>query len=168
MAQYKTAKELGISSVERTALKAFAEAKVIGTRHVPLNGHFHLYDQGYIDASPRSFLEARGCGTAGCVAGYVYAHVKIVQNKVKELGARSAQQYIDKAAGGGFGCFGYSDVPRPLRPLYVEDDSSYSAQQAQGVVRKFLQTGRIEWPKDGEIEELKDGPRQQYSAGRAR
>lgn len=136
---YKTAKQLGILPEERKALIAFVKAPFLG-RTIEVNGHAHYYDQNGAD-NP-SEAEENECGTAGCVAGYVYAHAKIVQKVRRLRGCKNADEYIGCATE-------YHDQDEePVAPvlyhLYIEG-GDHKLAEARRVVDKMLRTGRVEW-----------------------
>lgn len=152
MTKYKTAKQLGILPEERTALIAFASAPALG-RTIALNGRAHYYDQGHAQDGEQA--EENHCGTAGCVAGFVFAHARYVQGKRKLRGATNADDYISAA-----GDIAHHSVPdeicarpddknwKPTVPLLYElysEGSERKLPEAQRVVAGMLRTGRVRW-----------------------
>lgn len=102
MPKYRTAAQLGILPEERKALIAFVNAPALG-RTIALNGHAHYYDQG--EAQNYTEAEENHCGTAGCVAGFVFAHARVVQGKRTLRQARDAEapgDWIIKGVKGEF------------------------------------------------------------------
>src|SRR5208282_5384561 len=107
----------------------------------------HYYDQVQID-EPETAKE-HGCGTAGCVAGYVFAHVKYVQKKRMLRGASTAHRYIryyidpwgkiDEETGDYV-------VNRVLLNHLYSDGSPRSLDVARRVVDNMLRTGNVTWP----------------------
>lgn len=130
--QYLTAKQLGILPEERKALIAFAEAP----RHdriMALNGHSHYYNQLYLTGPERATAEH--CGTAGCIAGYVFAHAKNVQNQATLRGSHFVHGYLDNVGTA-------SDM---LCRLYSDVQPSRTVPEAQRVVKTMLRTGKAQW-----------------------
>jgi hypothetical protein len=143
MAKYLTADQLNILPEERKALIAFANATTLG-RIVSLNGKAHYYDQGVADAP--EVAEENHCGTAGCVAGFVFAHARVIQGKRSLRGQRSADEYIEAAfehvenKGGEL-----TPVAPLLDELYGESYSGWTLPDAQRVVGNMLRTGKVKW-----------------------
>jgi hypothetical protein len=128
--KYLSSKELGILPEERKALIAFVKSPFEGNI-IEVNGSSHFYDQRYTE----SFAE--GCKTAGCVAGYVFAHVRKVQKKNKLRGAKCAWQYFYEAALPA----GKGDI---LEGIYSQNER-VSLSKAIKVVKKALKTGKVDW-----------------------
>lgn len=151
---YLTAKQLGILPEERKGLIAFVETPSLG-RTLAVNGKAHLYDQGDIDNEEKA--EENECGTAGCIAGFVFAHVRHVQ-KIKTLrSARNASDYID-AACEDKGQFEGDDsdeadwnwVEKHIAPLLADlysEGGDRTLVEAKKVVSKALRTGKVAWPQ---------------------
>ena len=149
---YRSAKHLGILPEEREALIAFVKAPALG-RIVSVNGHAHYYDQEH--ASDKDQAKENECGTAGCVAGFVFAHVSTVQGKRHLRGARNADQYIDKAT--------HTDKTDSIADYYWEDDDGkpdipvlhelytmggeWKLSTTRRVVDGLLRLGKVRWPK---------------------
>jgi hypothetical protein len=89
---YKTAKQLGLLPVEREALIAFVKAPSLGN-NIALNGHAHHYNQGVSDDA--DLASNNHCGTAGCVAGYVFHYAKIMAKMKKLRDVDNADDYIE-------------------------------------------------------------------------
>lgn len=137
--KYKTAAQLGILPEERTALIAFVDAPALG-RTIAVNGHAHYYDQGRVDSE--ELAEANECGTAGCVAGFVFAHVRRVQGKRSLRGARDAELYINRATDYDY------EADGPTVPFLEEIFSQGEPQKlshTKKVVDKALRTGHVDW-----------------------
>lgn len=138
MTKYLTAKQIGILPEERKALVAFVKARHSENK-MRLNGGTHYYDQSFVD-DPGAASE-HGCGTAGCIAGYVFAHARRVQGKRSLRGARTVDSYINKAwdedANGNF-------LIPALGRLYV-NGSHHLVPEAKRVVKKMLRTGKADW-----------------------
>ena len=146
MAKFLTASKLGILPEERKALIAFIKSPALG-RTVSVNGHAHFYAQGYVN--DEGTAEDNECGTAGCVAGFVFAHAKHVQGKSRLRGARSPGGYIDNACAEKLfddedGGVSIPKVP-VLSDLYRES-YDYKLTDARKVVAKFLTSGKVVWP----------------------
>lgn len=133
--KYLTADQLGILPEERKALIAFLVAPSYG-RVVIVNGKAHYYDQE--TASDPSVAKKHECGTAGCVAGYVFAHARNVQGLKRLRGAAGAQSYIDKAFDQNTGGL--------LDHLY-EEQHERTLKEARAVVERALRTGKVRWQK---------------------
>ena len=142
---YLTAKQLGILPEERTALIAFTKADHIGNA-MRLNGHAHYYDQTNSNNGAQN-----GCGTSGCVAGYVFAYARHVGKKKTLRGATGPNGYISVAWGSTSGEYSeegsYMD-DKPISPflysLYSEGEEKDVAH-AQKVVDKALRTNKVKW-----------------------
>ena len=123
---------------------------------ISVNGHAHYYDQDSAEDEKRA--EENECGTAGCIAGFVFAHARHVQKKRTLRGARAARDYIRHAA-----CIippGYDqngvrvtegcddEVPEGAVPilyhLYREGGDTKLAE-ARKVVERMLRTGKVVW-----------------------
>lgn len=143
MAKYLTAKQLGILPEERKALIAFCTAPTLG-RIVALNGHAHYYDQEVAETE----ASEHECGTAGCVAGFVLAHARIVQRKHSLRGERNAESYLERAVATDAPEDEWWNEGKPLVPvlydLYTEDDPR-TLSEARSVVAKMLRTGKVKW-----------------------
>lgn len=131
--RYLTAKALGILPEERTALIAFTKARTLGDSKVALNGHVHYYNQCYVE--DEAVAEEKECGTAGCVAGYVFEHIHVVQRQRYVRNRISADGYISAAV--------YSDS-NLLNDLYRRGDTT-TLVVARKVVRTMLRTGVVDW-----------------------
>lgn len=129
----KTAKGLGILPKELKALKAFVTAPALG-RTVSVNGHAHYYKQNKIEIE--YLAEENECGTAGCVAGFVFAHAKHVQGVRRLRGSRSATGYYNQAMDTVI-----------LRDLYGQTGGTHKLATARKVVTKMLATGKVHWPR---------------------
>lgn len=141
---FKTAAQLGILPEERKALIAFVEAPALG-RVVSVNGHAHYYDQAH--SSNQEQAETNECGTAGCVAGFIFAHARAVQGKRTLRGARNAQDYLDAACESELGDI-YDWDEKPIAPLLNElfrHGEDEKLAYAKKVVVKALKTGRVDW-----------------------
>jgi hypothetical protein len=142
--KYLTAAKLGILPEERAALIAFVESPTYG-RVVVVNGKGHLYDQGAVEDPDEA--KRHECGTAGCVAGYVFAHARHVQGVKRLRGARDADGYIDTA---------WNTVEdqrtgdeKPVVPLLhalYGEGNERKLGEARKVVAKALRTGKVKWP----------------------
>tara|TARA_R110000868_G_scaffold158980_2_gene387418 strand:+ start:1079 stop:1513 length:435 start_codon:yes stop_codon:yes gene_type:complete len=143
MAKYKTAKQLGILPEEHKALVAFVKAPVLG-RTISVNGHAHYYDQEL--TNDRYTAKENECGTAGCVAGFVLAHVQNVQKKRKLRGYSTPWNYIEAAwhAPWNEKTYKHEPVCPILYDLYSEVDE-HKLAEARRVVDKMLKTGRVDW-----------------------
>lgn len=148
---YLTAAKLGILPEERTALIAFIEAPALG-RIISVNGHAHFYDQGSVDIQSKA--EENECGTAGCVAGYVFAHAKYVQGLKKVRDARSSDGYINAAWGLiAIKYDEYGDVLEegravaPLLKALYEESGDMKLDSARKVVDHMLRKGEVDWDK---------------------
>lgn len=145
-AKYLTSKQLGILPEERKALIAFATAPALG-RLVAVNGQAHYYDQGDVD--DKDIAKEHECGTAGCVAGYVFAHARVVQKRRTLRGATTPYDYIEAAwatdeTRDEYGWKpGVARVP-VLANLYGESGER-TLKEARKVVTKMLQTGKVVW-----------------------
>lgn len=138
---YLTAKQLGIFPEERKALIAFVKAPSMG-RVIEVDGKLHYYDQSEVDDE---FVALKNeCGTAGCVAGYVFAHAKSVQKLKKLRGVKSVSSYIDAAASFSNGSIDELESPF-LTALYEQGDGSITLTKAKIVVDKALKTGKVKW-----------------------
>jgi len=134
-APYLTAKQLDITIPEYRGLVAFVKSRFNDEKKtISLNGVKHYYDQSYIES--REDAEEHNCKTAGCVAGYVYAHARFIQKKRDVLGRKSAESYYSFAAR-NFGV---------LRDLYTEY-SHYNVSETKRVVEHLLRTGEVDWHK---------------------
>lgn len=148
MTTYKTAKELGILPEERRALIAFCKSPALG-RAVALNGRSHYYRQDMV--SDQDEAKQHGCGTAGCVAGYVFAHIRNVQGFKSVRGARTAEAYIERAAGSmdpwddERGCCVVNKTIPFLHGIYSEGDDEWTLGDARRVVGRALKTGVVTW-----------------------
>lgn len=131
--RYLTAKALGILSEERTALIAFTKADMPADDKVVLNGHVHYYNQCYVE--DKGIARDQECGTAGCVAGYVFEHIRVVQGQHYARNRRNASDYISAAV--------YSDS-HLLSDLYRRGDTT-TLVTARKVVRRALRTGTVDW-----------------------
>lgn len=143
---YMSAKQRGITDVERKALIDFVNAPTLG-QNIALNGHAHHYNQSVVDEKEQA--HRNHCGTSGCVAGYVFTHAKIVQKAKKLRGAQDAKGYIHAAVNGSI----HGWVPNPeynsvLEDLYTEG-SLWKVTTTQKVVDHMLRTGKVRWPSKG-------------------
>ncbi len=130
--KFMTAKQLGIMPAERKALIAFVEAKSAGPFMETKEGALHLYDQSEVDDDFRACEHS--CGTAGCIAGFNFAHMTETQGVPRPRAATDAFEYIDNAG----------EASPFFQELYWEGNGKTVAQ-AQRVVRKALQTGKVRW-----------------------
>jgi hypothetical protein len=148
MPKYLTASQLGILPEERKALIAFATAPALG-RTISVNGHVHYYDQG--DYNDEEAAEYNECGTAGCVAGFVFAHARHVQKKRTLRGQRSVEDYFYSAteykgqAEDDVWTGTYDPLVPLLRELYSESNSDQKLVHARKVVKRMLRTGKVNW-----------------------
>lgn len=131
-APYKTADELGVTTEEHTALIAFATAEPIDGDIIPLNGRRHFYIQRFI--SDYVAAQNHDCGSAGCVAGYVFEHITHIQHGIRPRGALGAQGYIAHAVSENMML---DDLYRFNRYVPFE--------QARLVVDHMLRTGGVNW-----------------------
>ena len=143
--KYKSAKELQILPEEHKALIAFVKAPDLG-RIVEVNGHAHFYDQSYADDDSTAKLAE--CGTAGCVAGFVFAHVKTVQKKRRLRGTVSADGYIEAACDDNYDYLEhkYTHIAPLLQRLY-RMAAPYKLSTAKKVVETLLRHGKVSWPR---------------------
>lgn len=141
MTKYLTAKQLGILPEERAALIDFVKAPALG-RTIALNGRAHYYDQSNVDM-PDTAKES-DCGTAGCVAGYVFAHARRVQKKRTLRGADSARTYIG-AAQGDYDITTGTEGPSTLFSELYGEGGDRKLPEAKRVVDKMLRTGKVLW-----------------------
>ena len=135
-AEYLSAKALDILPEERKALIAFVAAPSLG-RNIALNGHAHHYNQGDVD-DPCAARENE-CGTAGCVAGFVFAHATIVQ------GLRSLR---DETCADGYLQSSHFWDCHMLDNLYGEGNTEIPLAHAKKVVDQMLKTGEVDWEVD--------------------
>lgn len=142
MAKYLTAAKLGILPEERKALIAFVDARTLG-RIIEVNGHAHYYDQGHA-ANEWQAVENE-CGTAGCVAGFVFAHAKAVQGKRKLRGEDTAACYINAATDQAYDEYHNCEPVCPLLSDLYTEGQDHKLAEARKVVYKALRTGRVEW-----------------------
>lgn len=137
--KYLTAAELGILPAERKALIAFVEAPALG-RIVSVNGKAHYYNQGQVDI-PNTAAEHE-CGTAGCVAGFVFAHARHVQKLKLLRGASGARGYAEAA-------WEVDADDNPVCPLlsdiYAQGNNEIALAKARKVVAHALTTGKVKW-----------------------
>lgn len=131
-APYITADGLGITTAEHTALVAFATAEPIDGNIIPLNGHRHYYIQRVV--ADYSAAADHDCGSAGCVAGYVFEHIIRIQRRERPRAALSAQGYIAHAVSENM----------MLDRLY-RFNQYVPFEQARVVVDHMLRTGSVEW-----------------------
>lgn len=137
--KYLTAEKLGILPAERKALIAFVEAPALG-RIVAVNGKAHYYDQSEVQDT--WVAERNECGTAGCVAGFVFAHARHVQKLRTLRGGRSAQAYINASFADDKD---FNPKTPLLNDLYEDGDSTRSLAEARAVVKRALTTGKVRW-----------------------
>lgn len=144
MPKYMTAAQLNILPAERKALIAFVQAPALG-RIVSVNGKAHYYDQGH--ASDDEQAKVNECGTAGCVAGFVFAHALHVQGLRSLRKMRSADDYIGEACDERYDeeTLEYEPVSELLTDLFSEGSSNRSLAEAKAVVDKMLRTGEVKW-----------------------
>lgn len=138
--KYKTADELGILPEERTALIAFVEAPALG-RVISVNGKSHYYAQSYV--ADESVAQIHECGTAGCVAGFVFAHIRYVQKKRSVRHSADAEDYAN-AASSIF--MGEVDKRGVLEELF-EEGQPCRLKDARKVVQHALRTGKVDWSR---------------------
>jgi hypothetical protein len=143
MSKFKTAAQLGILPAERKAFIAFLKAPAEG-RKVAVNGKTHYYDQSFV--SDRDTAKAHGCGTAGCVAGFVHAHARHVQGLSSLRGARTADNYMAAACADEYPKDDWWPVPKyPLLDALYSEGEDRTLTETRSVVRKMLRTGRVKW-----------------------
>ena len=145
MAKYKTAKQLEMLPAERKALIAFVRQPTLG-RIVSVNGHAHYYDQSTID-SPNTARNTE-CGTAGCVAGFVFAHARHVQHLKKLRNSAKASTYISHACLTKYNPeTGDEPYVAPLLAELYGESGDYKLEVARKVVKGLLQKGKVVWPE---------------------
>lgn len=137
--KYLTAEKLGILPEERTALIAFVTAPSLGCI-IAVNGHAHYYDQATVDNKETAGVT--DCGTAGCVAGFVFAHAQVVQKKRTLRREKSPQSYIDQACSKDWAAGRYES---PLLHSLYREGKHWKLAQAKKVVDRALRTGNVVW-----------------------
>ena len=126
---YLSAKQLGILPEERKALIAFVNAPALGN-NIAMNGHAHHYNQGTAESD--DLAEKNECGTAGCVAGFVFAHATVIQGLRSLHGQVTADGYMNSCG----------DI---LDGLYCEGNQDIRLALARRVVDHMLKTGEVDW-----------------------
>jgi hypothetical protein len=146
---FMTAKALGIMPEERKALIAFIKAPHLGN-NIALNGKAHHYNQSYVDNEDHA--EDSGCGTAGCVAGYVFWHAKIVQKLRKLRNTNNPDAYIEIVWSENKFWSEDNEIASEKNPMYCEplqalydEGEEHAVEETKKVVDKFLRTGKVCW-----------------------